>query len=238
MSMIPLFLVVSFLNPFFNTMGEKILFTYLNEKSYTLEALLYGMALSAMLITVLLWFASYNEIMTSDKFLYCFGKITPSVSLVLTMILRYVPLYQKKVSQISTARTCIGKGVGSGTHSEKMQHGLTVLSSLTSWALEGGIGTGDSMLSRGYGVGKRSYFSVYRWQIRESALLGYMMILMGVMLGCYIKGNINVTYTPKLQFSADKYTWIAMGAYTLFLLIPIIIEIREKLIWYILKSKI
>lgn len=236
--MIPLFLVVSFLNPFFNTKGETVLFTYLSGRSYTLEALLYGIALSAMLITVLLWFASYNEIMTSDKFIYCFGKVTPSISLVLTMILRYVPMYKKKALQISTARTCIGKGAVLGTNSEKMHHSLSVLSALTSWALEGGIGTGDSMLSRGYGVGKRSSFSIYRWHVREMILFGYMMVLVGVVFICYMQGGMKVAYTPELQITTDKYTWIAMGAYMLFLVIPIIIEIREKVIWYILKSRI
>ena len=45
-------------------------FTYLGGRAYTLESLHYGMALAAMFISVIIWFASYNRVMTSDKFMY------------------------------------------------------------------------------------------------------------------------------------------------------------------------
>lgn len=238
MGMIPLFFVVSFLNPVFNPYGDTVLFCYWGGRNYTLEALLYGIALAAMLITVLMWFASYNEIMTSDKFLYCFGWITPSISLVLTMILRYVPAYERKTKQIYSARKCIGKNAGEGNAREKIQQGLILLSALSSWALEGGIVTGDSMRSRGYGVGKRSYYAWYRWRTGEKLLLGYMLFLLGTLGLCYFKGGMTVTFIPELSVASNIFTWIGLGAYMLFLLVPILIEIREKVVWYIMKSKI
>lgn len=94
--MIPLFLMLSFINPLFNTYGDRVLFTWWNDRPYTLEALAYGTSLAAMVVTILLWFASYSFVMTSDKFLYLFGKAAPSVSLVLTMILRLLPNYEKR----------------------------------------------------------------------------------------------------------------------------------------------
>lgn len=94
-----------------------------------------------MFISVLIWFASYNTEMTEDKFLYLFGRFSPSVSLVLTMVLRLVPNYQKKAGQLFAARRGIGKGTKEGNTTEQIRHGLIVLSALLSWALEGGIAT-------------------------------------------------------------------------------------------------
>ena len=82
--------------------------------------------------------------MTSDKFLYLFGKAAPSVSLVLTMILRLLPNYEKKIAQIGNARKSIGMSAENGTTKEKAEHGLTIVSVMTSWALEGGIIMADS----------------------------------------------------------------------------------------------
>ena len=75
-----LFVALSFINPLFNTLGETVLFTYFSVRPYTLEALCYGFAIAAMFVTIITWFATYNEVMTSDKFLYCFGRLAPSVS--------------------------------------------------------------------------------------------------------------------------------------------------------------
>ena len=82
--MIPVFVVVSAINPLLNTGGDRALF-YLGQRPYTLEALYYGMALGCMFTAVILWFASYNSTMTSDKFMFVFGRKSPVISMILTM---------------------------------------------------------------------------------------------------------------------------------------------------------
>ena len=105
-------------------------------RAYTLEALLYGMSTAAMFVSIIIWFSCYNAVMTSDKFLYLFGKMIPSLSLVFTMTLRLVPKFQKKITQIILARKCIGKSGQAETKREQAEDGLVIVSSLTSWALE------------------------------------------------------------------------------------------------------
>lgn len=80
--MIPVFVVVSAINPLLNTGGDRALF-YLGQPPYTLEALYYGMALGCMFTAVILWFASYNRTMTSDKFMFVFGRKSPVISMIL-----------------------------------------------------------------------------------------------------------------------------------------------------------
>lgn len=236
--MIPLFLMLSFVNPLFNTYGDRVLFTWWNGRHYTLEALCYGTALAAMVVTILLWFASYSFVMTSDKFLYLFGRAVPSVSLVLTMILRLLPNYEKKIAQISGARKSIGMSAENGTSREKMEHGLTIVSAMTSWALEGGIIMADSMRSRGFGAGKRTTFSLYRFEKRDKSLLVIMAGLLAIVIFCCIMGGSSAEYTPDFSVTMSPYTAVGAVAYGIFLAIPTAVNITEEIIWHILRSKI
>ena len=107
--MIPVFVVVSAVNPLLNTGGDRVLF-HLGQRPYTLEALYYGMALGCMFTAVILWFASYNRTMTSDKFMFVFGRKSPVISMILTMVFRMVP-------GLVTADSMQSRGYGSGKRS-------------------------------------------------------------------------------------------------------------------------
>ena len=159
--MIPLFVLLTAMNPLFNTLGATPLF-FLFGRPYTLEALYYGAAVAAVFVTMLLWFGCYNKVLTGDKFTSLFGNLISSVSLLLVMVFRMVPNLMRKAAQFSGARKSIGKGAGeNATTGEKLTDGMTVLGALTTWALEGSIVTGDSMRARGYGAAKRSSFMIY-----------------------------------------------------------------------------
>lgn len=235
-----LFVVITVINPLFNTLGETVLFTYLGGRPYTFEALCYGMAVGAMFITILTWFATYNQVMTSDKFLYCFGRLAPSVSLILTMVLHLVPSFQKKARQISGARKCIGKSAENGTNREKAEHGMTIVSTMTSWALEGGVVMADSMRNRGFGSGKRTSFSLYRLRRQDKFLLGLMAANILMIILCAWCGGMEVSYIPQVDISKIDSVWTVMGAvcYALFLSIPTAMHILEELRWRILRSRI
>lgn len=235
-----LFAGMAVINPLFNTQGVRVLFTFWNGRPYTLEALCYGMAMGSIFVTVLTWFATYNEIMTSDKFLYCFGRFSPAITLVITMVLRLVPEFQKKIKQIGGARRCIGMSVENGTTYEKAEHGLTLVSALTSWALEGGVVMADSMRSRGYGCGKRTSFSIYKLRNVDRNILLVMLMLMFVVGISVHNGGAYVEYVPQIEMAGiqDIWTWIGTAAYLVFLSIPTIMNIMEELRWHILKSKI
>ena len=238
--LIPLFIFMSAINPLLNSNGDTVLFTYFGDRPYTFEALCYGMALSAMFISVIIWFASNNQVMTSDKFLYMFGRMIPSVSMILTMVLRLVPMYQKKAVQISSARKSVGMSADMGTRREKAHNGMTIVSALTSWALEGGITMADSMKSRGYGCGRRTSISINRFDTRDILLKIVMVILAVTVIICCAKGGAEAAYTPEMYISPlnDIYSATGAAAYCLFLSVPAVLNIIEELTWRILRSRI
>lgn len=128
-----LFLLLSLGNPLLNHQGSTVL-TNVFGKPYTLEALLYGVSLAGVLVSVLLWAGCYNAVMTSDKFTMLFGNLAPALSLLLVMVLRLIPSYFRKMRQITGSRESIGKGSRTDTYAHRLTEGATVLSAMTSWA--------------------------------------------------------------------------------------------------------
>ena len=127
-----------------------------------------------------------------------------------------------------------------GKLQEKVEHGMYIVSALTSWALEGGVVMADSMKSRGFGMGKRSSFSIYRMRVLDKQLLILMVILISTILICAFNGGMAVDYTPKMHVSGIDCIWTVLGGicYFIFLSIPTVMHMKEELTWRILKSKI
>lgn len=232
LGMVPIFLVLSAMNPLLNTYGQRVLFTVFG-RPYTLEALYYGMAIAGIFVAMMLWFGCYSAVLTSDKFVCLFGSLIPALSLLLVMVLRMIPNLMRKAKQITGARRSIGKGAGdSSTTREKLVDGSNVLSALTDWALEGSIVTADSMRSRGYGCTKRTSFQIYRLTRRDGVLL---VLEVALMLLTLASGGMEATYTPELFI--ENATW-GLAAYTAYLLIPPILYWKETIQWHISISKI
>ena len=95
--LLPMMLLAAVLNPAFNHEGITILAYTPNGNPVTLESLIYGAASALMLASVVQWFSCYNEVMTSDKFVYLFGRLIPALSLVLSMTLRFVPKFNAQL---------------------------------------------------------------------------------------------------------------------------------------------
>jgi len=235
LGLVPLFLLVTAINPLFNTYGKTLLF-YIFGKPYTLEALYYGAAVSSVFVEMLLWFGCYNKVLTSDKFTSLFGNLIPAISLLLVMVLRMVPNLMRKAAQLTGARKSIGKGAGENAATkEKIRDGMTVLGSLTTWALEGSVVTGDSMRARGYGAAKRSSFMIYRMGTVDWSLLILLPVLLALVIVAACAGQMTAAYTPETIVSPVSWGIVPYGIY---LLIPTALHIKEAMQWHISRSKI
>lgn len=236
LAMLPIFLILTFANPLFNQYGQRVLFRYFG-RPYTLEALLYGLAIGGIFLEMLLWFGCYNAVLTSDKFTALFGNLIPSLSLLLVMVLRLIPNFLRKAAQIAGARKSIGKGAAEGdTTREKLEDGMSILGALTSWALEGSVVTADSMRSRGYGTAKRTSFMIYTMTGLDFGLLAAMAALFGIAV---FIGDKSAAFTPILSI-APIGGWNLLGllAYGMFLLLPTALHIKEAIQWHISRSMI
>ena len=235
---LPMVLLTAFINPAFNHEGTTVLLYFGTGNPLTLESILYGFGSGAMLVTVILWFSSFSRVMTSDKFIYLFGKLIPALSLILSMSLRFVPKFKKQMEIVTEAQRCLGRDISTGSMLQRLKIGITILSIMITWALENAIETADSMKSRGYGLRGRTAFSIYRMDERDKyavAWFGFcgLFIIAGVILNAF-----GFRYFPNIRYAALDMTTIPFYAVYFGLCItPVILNLTEERKWKTIYSK-
>jgi len=237
--MLPLLVFAALLNPMFNHQGGTILAYLPNGNPLTLESILYGVAASTMLITVISWFSCFNAVMTSDKFVYLFGRVIPALSLILSMALRLVPRFKAQIKIISNAQKCIGRDVSNGSILQKAKHGIKILSILVTWALENAIDTADSMKGRGYGLPGRTAFSIFRFDRRDGWAAAYILACSAAVIAGAATEVYHFRYFPTIRgLWSGPWTVLVFVAYFALGLLPIIVNIKEDIKWNRIKHVI
>ena len=233
---VPLFFLMAIINPMISHNGQLVLL-YINGNALTVEAIMYGIAIATMIVAIMLWFSCYNVVMTSDKFIYLFGKVSPALSLTLSISLRLVPRFKHQLAQIVQAQKGIGMDYTAGSLWHRIKCIVRILSILITWALDNAIDTADSMKARGYGVKKRTAFSLFIFERRDGYVLAIIILLFLSNLAASFIGTTTFYFYP--TFGAIKWDIVSIlfySSYFILLSIPLAIEIRGALKWRSLKS--
>ncbi len=237
--MLPMIVMMAVMNPLFNHQGITIIDYLPSGNPLTLESIVYGLCAATMIVSVICHFSCYNEIMTSDKFIYLFGKIIPAMSLIISMTLRFVPKFSAQLKVVTNAQKCMGHDLSSGSIIKRAKNGLNILSIMTTWSLENAIETADSMKSRGYGTPGRTAFSIFTFDKRDKKALACILFLGVYTFAGNLMGGIYFTYFPSIKaVEVSLFSISVFTAYLLLCIYPIIIEIREVRKWKALRSKI
>lgn len=235
---LPVTVISALINSLFCHYGVTVLFILPDGNNFTAEALLYGVFTGVMLSGVIMWFSCYNEIFTTDKFLYVFGKILPSFSLVISMALRFIPRYRVQAERISQAQRGIHSGITDGNAAERAKHGISVISVLTTWALENGVETSDSMRARGYGLKGRTSFSLYKFDANSVFMLAAMAVAAGLTITGASLGAVYASFNPRVNIGFDNPALpFTVAFYALFCLFPLICDTVSEAVWKIRINK-
>jgi len=236
--MAPLLVAAAAFNPLFSHAGMTVLFYMPDGNPFTLESVIYGIAAGCMLVTVIIWFSCYNVVMTSDKFIYLFGKAIPALSLVFSMALRFVPRFKAQARVISNAQRCIGRDVSNGNVIMRAKNGITIISILITWALENAIESADSMRSRGYGLKGRTAFSLFRFEKRDGIVLGVLVACTVLVVCASIAGVTKFTFYPVVSIAPfSPAALLVYVAYAGFLALPMIMNSFEDRKWKSIESR-
>ncbi len=228
--LLPTMLFIILINPLFNHRGATIICYLPWGNPFTLESLVYGCVTAAMLCAVALWFLSFNRVMTSDKLVYLFGRIAPSLSLVLAMALRFVPRFTQQFREVRIAQKQLYSGKKS--LSAKLRSAFGVFSVMISRSMENAIDTSDAMKSRGYGLKGRTAYSLYRFRQNDGVVLGAMVSELACLFVILFCGKISYRYFPSIRGEiTDVFSIVFYAVYALFLLTPLIINVREGIRW-------
>lgn len=229
---IPMFVLISVTNPIFSHNGKTILF-FLNGNRVTLEAIFYGMAIAGMIISVFYWCKCYNEVVTSDKFLYLFGRIIPKGALVISSALKFVPLFKQHMKKVSQTQKALGL-YSSNSIFDRLKSAIRVFGATVTWAFENSIETADSMKARGYGLKGRTSFSLFKFYLRDGIMLVLTFSLLVTVIILAAMGFLSFGFYPTVSsLTLNAGITIAYVCAFLFCIIPTAVNIKESLSWKI-----
>ena len=235
---LPFIVIVAVMNPLFNHEGVTVLFYLWNGNAVTKEAVLYGLASACMFAALIMWFYCLNSVMTSDKYVYLFGRAIPTLSLIFSMVLRFVPRIFKRISDVSRAQRSISPPIGKNAV-KAAKHGMGVISVTVTWALESAVNISDSMRSRGYGLPGRTSFSIFRFDKRDAVTGAAVIVFFALSVAAVVSKAVSFRFYPSIKYSGlSPMAVIGFSAFAALCLIPVFLNIKESLSWRLLKSKI
>lgn len=233
--LLPLMLLAAIINPLVSHQGVTVLFRFPSGNACTLESVLYGISAAVRLGTAVLWFMGWNAVMTSDKFVYLFGRILPSLSLTLSMGLRFVPRLLRRTREVAQAQK-LARPAERGWLASIRRAGR-VVSIVVTWALENALDTADSMKSRGYGLPKRTAFSLFRFTLRDGICLGVLAALGGAVLAGSLTGGLKWWYYPAPGGATGAQAALWTAAFVLLAAFPLIFDAKEAIQWRASRSR-
>lgn len=230
--MLPVALLAAVINPAFSHRGATVLAYLPSGNPLTLESIAYGLGAGAMLLGVMMWFACLSRVMTTDKFVYLFGRVIPALALVLSMTLRFIPRFTRQLKQTAEAHSAQGGKGEARSVPQKVGEAVKALSIVVTWSLENAIDTADSMTARGYGLPGRSAFSIYPLYRRDKlALLWLGLCGLGLLAGG-VTGGLSWHYYPTMGGAAAGPRFFGLLAlYLALCLTPAILNWKEERQW-------
>lgn len=235
---LPVFLLTALFNPAFSHEGVTILLYLPTGNPLTLESILYGVSAGVLLVTVMVWFMNSSRVITSDKFIYLFGRIIPALSLVLSMTLRFIPKFKSQLAAVVEAQRSIGRDISQGSLLRRMKLAVSVLSIMITWALENAMDTADSMKGRGYGLPGRTAFSIYRLDDRDKSALAFLLLCAFCLVMGTAASAFSFRYYPGIR--AGARTPLALSfqlVYAALCAMPILLNALEERKWKSIHSK-
>ena len=231
-------LLMSFINPIFSPGGDTLLFS-VGKYGFSLEAVIYGFFSAVSLVSVYYWFWCFGAVINDEKILYLFGRRMPHLSMLLSMSLGFIPKLKRKYEEIEEAQKCLFFDFDESAIS-KIKRKLKSLYSLLSSSLEVSLESADSMRARGYGVGKRTSFSIYSWTPEDTFVCVYSSISFLACITISSLFKLDFSYYPTIEITSliSPYALCYSAFCILLCALPLIITVKETLLWQFSKSKI
>ena len=223
---------VSLFNMLFAHYGEDVLFE-IKHTQFTLEALFYGFNQGMIFASVMLWFSALSYNSDGDRVIYLFS-FAPKLSLMFSMILGFIPRFNKKLSEIRDAQAGLRGGEAPRDIKEKYKTALDNLSALISYSLESSIITADSMNARGYKQGK---ISPKRYKLCSQDIILLFVVLIAFAFLFYFKYSGKITFIFDPEIYSKSFSAPALMAFIIVEIIPFIVEVWEVMLWKLSNAK-
>lgn len=229
---LPTAVLITLFNAVFAHYGVTVLFTPKGGNNVTLEVIVCGAVYAVRTVCVVLWLFCFNEIVSDEKFIFLFARVSPRLALVLSMVLRFLPLFSAHAEEIQTARRGLGFDSKSGSVSSRFKNSVRCVSILITRSLERAIDTADSMLARGYSLKGRTNCMTYPVRAADFVLSG--LSVFSCVLFLVFKNSVFCEYNPVIFIEPPSVKGAAVCCFFLALCAsPFIFDLSEEKLWSI-----
>ena len=224
--LLPLIVIFALYYSAYHHFGVTVLRKNFIDNNMTLESLIYGLVIGLRFATVCMWLEALFSVVSSDKVIYLFGKVSPRLSLFLTILLRFLPRLFREAGRINLARKAIGRGAGQGNLLRRFCNCLGIFSMLITWMISALALESDSMRSRGSLLRGRTAFSIYRFDNRDRAFVISLFTCITLTLMGVILDSGKMWYNPRILWRPLNAIGILTAAgYLVLCLMPLGLEL-------------
>lgn len=224
--LMPLIIAYAGFYSYYNHFGITPLRQNFIGNSITMEALVYGLILGLIIASIIMWMSCLFAIFSADKVVYLFGRISPKLSLFLSILLRSVPRIKERARRINVSQRGIGRGIKDGNPLRRFINILRLLSILITWTLENFVESARSMKCRGYSLKGRTAFSIYRFDNRDRGFVMAVTICMTLTAMAVMLDQTDIYYDPEIIMNRITFmSYIFYAAYGALLLLPLVLQI-------------
>ena len=196
--LLPLILAFALYYSSYHHFGVTVLRQNFIGNNLTVESFIYGLVIGLRFATLCMWLEAIFRVVTSDKVVYLFGRVSPRLSLFLTILLRFIPRVGREARKINLAQKGIGRGSNQGNVFQRFINCLRIFSMLITWMISALALESDSMRSRGSLLRGRTAFSIYRFDNRDRAFVITLFTCITLTVMGVILGASKMWYNPRI----------------------------------------
>ena len=195
----------------------------------TLESVVMGVVTGIQGATVLMWLSCVHAVVSADKVAYLLGRVSPHLSLFVSIVVRMVPRIKDRAGRMNLARHAVGRGSRQGGLLVRARNTVTLASTVITWLTESLVTTSDSMRSRGYLLRGRTAYSLYRFNARDRSVVIALFCFLAVMVAGLLLDQTTILYDPEIVMNrVTPLSAVFYAAYAAFCLTPLALQVAGE----------
>ncbi|NLD20624.1 MAG: energy-coupling factor transporter transmembrane protein EcfT [Clostridiales bacterium] len=230
--LIPLILAYGAWYSYYNHFGSTYIRQNFIGNEITLEAVVFGLVIGVTAATVIMIMSCVFAVFSSDKVVYLFGRVSPKLSLFLSIMLRSIPRIKQTAVRVNVSRRGIGRGCGQGTILRRLTNMVCVFSILITWTAESFIESSQSMKSRGYSLRGRTAFSIYRFDNRDRCFVVAIFLCLTFIAVAVAFNQTNIYYDPQIVMNrVTPVSYVFYAVYGILFCMPLVLQIKAEILF-------
>lgn len=211
--------------------GESLLF-FMNDQAITKEAFFYAYMVGLKIACIAVAIQVIRELLPATKLFYVFYRLSPLVALGLMKALRLSYDIKKQIQEAWAVQRTLQHGVVKSRF-DRIKYRLQAVVYIIGDSFEQLFALRSIAATKNYGVGKRNSFAYYQLQKKDGLL--FVIAVGSVCIPQFYSEYFAFHFFPSSKLIS--YHWSYLISFLL-VIFPIIIELKERIVWHYLQSKI